>query len=156
MFKEFDRDYYKPKRADDSFARRRNNYIEYNSKGDRYENLSTEEYRKMIRSYLRDLNDHKPLTESNIEENEEDEENDSMEMNEWKIQQIMQNSCISTRNFEETRTIYSASKPVEIFMGSDTENAIDTLFNTILNRIQQAMETSNERRIGFTHESVAL
>ena len=41
-------------------------------------------------------------------------------------------------------------------MGSDTENVIDTLFNTILNRVQQAMETSNERRSGFTHESVAL
>ena len=41
-------------------------------------------------------------------------------------------------------------------MGSDTENAIDTLFNTILNRIQQAMETSNERGSGFTHDSVGL
>ena len=41
-------------------------------------------------------------------------------------------------------------------MGSDTENAIDTLFNTILDRIQQAIETSNERGSGFTHESVAL
>ena len=45
----------------------------------------------------------------------------------------MQNSCISTRNFEETRTIYSASKPVETFMGSDTENVIDTLFNNFTN-----------------------
>ena len=41
-------------------------------------------------------------------------------------------------------------------MGSDTENAIDTLFNTILERIQKAIETSNERANGFTHESVAL
>ena len=41
-------------------------------------------------------------------------------------------------------------------MGSDTENVIDTLFNTILNRVQQAIETSNERRSGFTYESVAL
>ena len=41
-------------------------------------------------------------------------------------------------------------------MGSDTENAIDTLFNTILERIQKAIETSNERGSGFTHESVAL
>ena len=41
-------------------------------------------------------------------------------------------------------------------MGSDTENAIDTLFNTILNRIQQAIETPNERGSGFTHESAAL
>ena len=41
-------------------------------------------------------------------------------------------------------------------MGSITENVIDTLFNTILNRIQQAMETSNERGSGFTHDSVGL
>ena len=40
LFKEFDRDYYKPIRADDGFSERRNNYIEYNSKRDRYENLS--------------------------------------------------------------------------------------------------------------------
>ena len=68
----------------------------------------------------------------------------------------MQSNFISDKDFEDTRTIYSASKPVEIFMGSDTENAIDTLFNTILNRIQQAIETSNERGSWFTHESVAL
>ena len=43
-----------------------------------------------------------------------------------------------------------------MFMGSDTENAIDILFNTILERIEKAMETSNERGSGFTHESVAL
>ena len=42
LFKEFDRDYYKPIRTDDGFAGRRNNYIEYKSKGDRYENLSPE------------------------------------------------------------------------------------------------------------------
>ena len=40
LFKEFNRDYYKPIRTDDGFAGRNNNYIEYKSKGDRYENLS--------------------------------------------------------------------------------------------------------------------
>ena len=64
LFKEFDRDYYKPIRTDDGFAGRRNNYIEYKSKGDRYENLSPKEYLKMIRPYLRDLiNEHKPIDE---------------------------------------------------------------------------------------------
>ena len=53
----------------------------------------------------------------------------------------MQNNFISDNNFEDTRTLYSASKPVEIFMGSDTENCIDTLFNTLLERIQKAIET---------------
>ena len=103
------------------------------------------------------INDHKPTTESNIEENEEDEENDSdADLAESKIQQIIQNSCISTRNFEETRTIYSASKPVEIFMGSDTEDVIDTLFNTILQRFQQAQETSNDKGSKFIPESAEL
>ena len=61
LFKEFDRDYYKPIRTNGGFAGRNNNYIEYTSKGDRYENLSPKEYLNMIRPYLRDLiNDHKP------------------------------------------------------------------------------------------------
>ena len=32
-----------------------------------------------------------------------------------------------------------------MFMGSYTEDAIDTLFNTILQRFQQAQETSNDK-----------
>ena len=72
------------------------------------------------------------------------------------IQLAMQNSCISTKNFEETCTIYSASEPVEIFMGSDTEDVIDTLFNTILQIVQQAQETSNDKWSEFIPESVEL
>ena len=75
---------------------------------------------------------------------------------EQKVQLIMKNIFISVKEFEDTRTIHSASKPVEIFIGSDTENIIDTFFDTILNKIQEAMETSNERGSGFTHESVGL
>ena len=124
----------------------KNYYIECRSNRDRYENLSPKEYLDIIRPYLRDLiNNHKTSMESNNEENNRAE---------WKIQLVMQNIFISVQIFEDTRTIYSASKPVEIFMGSDTENAIDKLFNTILDRIQQAIETSNERGSGFTHESV--
>ena len=76
------------------------------------------------------INDHKSTTESN---NEENEENDSdSDRAEWKIWLVMQNSCISTKNVEETRTMYSASEPVEMFMDSDTEDVIDTFFNAIL------------------------
>ena len=41
-------------------------------------------------------------------------------------------------------------------MGTDTQNIIDTLFNTILNTIEQAMETSNERGSRFTNDSIVL
>ena len=41
LFKELDRDYYKPIRTDSGFAEKNDNYIEYTSKADRYENLLT-------------------------------------------------------------------------------------------------------------------
>ena len=41
-------------------------------------------------------------------------------------------------------------------MGSDTENVIDTLFDTILERIQQTIVTSQKNGREFTHENVAL
>ena len=115
----------------------------------------------MIRPYLRDLiNKHKPTAELNNTNNTNDSNtnnsnnsnnNNNTDRAEWKIQLVMQNSFFLDK---DPRTICSASKPVEIFMGSDTENAIDTLFNTILDRIQQAIETSNERGSRFTHGSV--
>ena len=49
LFQQFDRDYYKPIKTDAGFAGRKNNYIEYKSKGDRYENLSPKEYLDVIR-----------------------------------------------------------------------------------------------------------
>ena len=68
----------------------------------------------------------------------------------------MQNNCISTKDFEEASTIYSASKPVEVFMGTNTGGTIDRLFDTLLQRFQQAIETSNDRGSEFTHERVVL
>ena len=67
LFKEFDRDYHKPIRTDGGFPGRNNQYIEYASKEDKYENSSPEEYLYMIRPYLRDLiNEHIPKMELNI------------------------------------------------------------------------------------------
>ena len=40
--------------------------------------------------------------------------------------------CISTKSFNETRTMRPKSRQVEVYMDSDTENVIDTLFNTLL------------------------
>ena len=126
--------------------------MEYTSRGDRYENLSPEEYLDIIRPYLRDLiNDHKSTAELNNEANDSD-----TRCGEWKIQLVKQNNWVSTKYFEETRTIYSAKNAVEIFMGTDTNGAIDKLFNTLIQIFQQAIERSNERGSEFTYENVAL
>ena len=61
-----------------------------------------------------------------------------------------------SKNFEETRTIYSANKPEQIFMGSNTDYVIARLFDTLLQRFQQSIETSNDNASGFNHENVAL
>ena len=49
LFKEFNRDYYKPTVIDRGLDKMHNNYIKYKSKGDKDENLSLEEYLNMIR-----------------------------------------------------------------------------------------------------------
>ena len=75
LFKELGRDYYKPVRTDGGFAGR-NNYIEYTSKGDRYENLSPKEYLNVTRPYLRDLiNEHRPIMELNNNNNNNNNNN---------------------------------------------------------------------------------
>ena len=72
------------------------------------------------------INDHKPTAELN---------NDSdTELGEWKIQLVMRNNCISVKSFKDARTIYSASELVEVFMGSDTNDVIGRVFDTILKR----------------------
>ena len=95
------------------------------SKGDKNENLH------MIRPYLRDLiNNHKtPMKLLN-------KVIDETKLGEWKIQLIMLKNCISSKDFEETCFIYSASISIEIVMGSDTNNINDELFRTLLERFQ--------------------
>ena len=68
----------------------------------------------------------------------------------------MQNSCISFKTFEETRTIYTKSEALKIFMDSDTNAVIDRLFNTLSQRFQHAQETSNERGSEFIPDSIEL
>ena len=116
----------------------------------------------MIRPYLRDLiNEQVPTMELNNNNNNNNNSknsnnNSDSDCAEWKIQLTMQNTCISTRSLEETHTIYTKSEPVEIFMGSNTEDVIDRLFNTLLQRFQRAQETSNDRGSEFIPDSVEL
>ena len=127
-------DFFKPKKTDEGFAGRRNNYTEYISEGDDNKNLSPQEYLDIIRPYLNDLI------------------NDNKASGEWKIQ--LRNRCISSKNYEETRNMYSTSENIEIFMGSNTDEVIDRLFNSILERFQDAKETSFERGSEFIFENV--
>ena len=163
-FEEYNRDYYKPKVIDRGFAGEVNNYIKYISEGDQYEKLSPGEYLNLIKQDLRDLiNKHKTIERLNNNNNNDtdnnkndDNNNNNTDLEEWKIMLRMYFKCISTKSFDEKRTMHPKSKQVEFYMGSDTENVINTLFNTLLQNFQRIQETSNERGSGFIPDSVEL
>ena len=50
--------------------------------------------------------------------------------------------------------MYSVSKNIKIFMGNNTDEVIDRLFNTMLQRFQEAKEISFERGSEFIFENV--
>ena len=80
-------DYYRPISTISVFDNK-NNYIEYESKGDKNKNLSAEEYLNMIRPYLSDMiNDHK--TEGRLKLHSGNTITDYKTKGEWEIQLSM-------------------------------------------------------------------
>ena len=130
VFDEINEDYYKPVKTKSAFI---DNYIEYESRGDKDKNLSPQEYLDMIRPYLRDMiNNHKaPL----------DDDNNGG----WKIQLTMQINFVAALNPGEIRTMDSKSKNIEILMGSETDDIINELFESSLQKDQEKLEEKNER-----------
>ena len=116
-----DEDYYKPIIANDAFN---NNYIQYESKGDKNKILTISEYLDMIRPCLVDMiNDHKNQSE-------------------WKIQLSVAINFISSKlDSDETRSIHTKSKNIEIMIGSDTNEVIEELFKFLLQNNQENLET---------------
>ena len=86
--------------------------------------MSPEEYFDIIRPYLRDMiNDHKT-------------------QNEWRIQLTMQINFISYKDSEETRTMHTKSHNIEIMVGSETDEIIEKLFQSLLQNYQKGLEES--------------
>ena len=118
----------------------------------------------MFRQDLRDLiNKHKPIeglndnnnTDNTNNNNNNDDDNDT-DLGECKIMLRMYIKCISIKSFNETRIIHPKSIQVEVYMSSNIENVIDTIFNTLLQNFQRIQETSNERGSEFIPDSVEI
>ena len=90
---EIKKNYYKPIRTKSTFN---DDYVEYESKGDKDKNLTPEDYLDIIRPFLRDIiNNHKIHGE-------------------WKTQLTMQITFISSLDTGEFRIMYSKSNTVKI------------------------------------------
>ena len=113
-------DYYKPIIVNSSFN---NNNIQYESKGDKI--LTIEEYLSMIESYLLDMiNYHK-------------------NQGEWKIQLSAETNFISSKpDSDETRIMHTKINNIEVTIGSDTDEVIENLFKSLLQRYQEKMRGS--------------
>ena len=100
-----------------------NNYIQYESKGDKDKILTVSEDLNVIRPYLVDMiNDHKNQSE-------------------WKIQLKTAINFISSKpNSDKTRFMHTKSNNMEIMIGSDTDEVIEDLFKSLLQRYQENLE----------------
>ena len=108
-----EKDHYKPIKTDSAFN---NNYIQYESIGDEDKNLSIQEYIDIIRPYLSDIiNNQKTQVE-------------------WKINLTIAITFISSKNSNETRIVHSESDNIEIMMSSKTDEIIEELFESLLQR----------------------
>ena len=144
-----DEDYYKPIIARDAFN---SSYIQYESKGDKGKNLSIKEYLNMIKLYLSDIiNDHKTrgLVKYHSGNKAWVEETSS----EWKIQLTMAINFISSKDSDETRTMHTKSNNADIMMGSETDEIIEDVFESFLQKYQEGLEESM-RGGEFTYDSV--
>ena len=128
-------DYYKPIIVNDAFN---NNYIQYESKGDKDKILTISEYLNNIRPYLVDMiNEHKNQSE-------------------WKIQLSVEINFISSKpDSDETRIMHTKSDNIEIVIGSDTNEVIEDLSKSLLQGYQENLE-EKMRDSEFNFDAVNL
>ena len=144
-----DEDCYKPIIAKGAFD---GSYIQYESKGDKGENLSIKEYFNTIRPYLSDIiKDHK--TRGLVRYHSGNKSWLEVTSSEWKIQLTMATNFISSKDSDETRTMHTKSNNVEIMIGSKTNKIIEDLFESFLQKHQEVLEESM-RGSEFAYDSV--
>ena len=95
----------------------------------------------MIRPYLSDItSDHKTQGEWRI--HSDNTMRKYKTQSEWKIHLTMAINVISAKYSDETRTMHAKSNNVEIMMGSETNEIIEELFKSFLQRYQEGLEES--------------
>ena len=95
--------YYKPVRVSNFWS---NNYIEYESNGDRNKTLSVEEYLNKIRPYLKDIINNLKKSDT------------------WKIQLTIANNFISSLDNDEECVMHSKSDYIDIMINDEADEVI--------------------------------
>ena len=135
-----DEDYYKTIKTTNGFDNK-NSYIEYESKGDKNKNLSPKKYLDMIRPYLSDIiNDQKTHEVWKVHSANKTIDYKTT-LGEWKIQLSMKVNFVSSKDdSDEIHKMHTKSHNVEIMMGSETDEIIEELFESLLQNYQKGLE----------------
>ena len=121
MYESDKEDYYKPLKIGNAFS---SNYTEYKSNEDKDKTLFIDDYLNMIKQHLSDII------------------NDHATHGEWKIQLTMAINFTSSKDSNETRTMYTKSDNIEIIISNETGEIIKKRFESLLQRYQEGFEKS--------------
>ena len=108
-------DYYEPKRVSNFWN---NNYIKYESNGDKNRNLSLDVYLKKIESYLKNIII------------------DIRNSDTWKIYLTIATNFISSKDTKEEGVMHSSSDNIKFTTNSDENDVIENLFNSLRSKYQ--------------------
>ena len=149
-----DEDYYKPIRTKSTFN---DNYIVYESEGDKDKNSSHKKYLNMIKPYLPSIiNDHKAHGKLKVPSGNKIIDYKTTALGKWKIQLKMSINFTSSKDDSDEICIMSTkSDNIEIIMGSETDEIIEELFESLLQNHQKDLEESMKQS-GFNFDSVDL
>ena len=123
---ESNEDYYESEKINGTFN---DNYVEYESNGDKDKRLSIEEYLDMIRPYSSKIIDY--------------------HKDEWNIQLTMEDGFISIEDFRETISIYIKSKNIVIVTGYEIDGIIEKLYDSLLEKYQEGLEEKMKKATLF-------
>ena len=104
----------------------------------------------MIRPYLSDMiNDHKTQKIWKVHSGNKIIDYKTT-LEEWKIQLTMSINFISSKDdSDETRNMRTKSDNIEIMIGSETDEIIEELFKSLLQKYQERLEESMKRSVYF-------
>ena len=112
---EKEEDYSGPKRVSNFWN---NNYIKYESNGDKNRNLSLDVYLKKIESYLKNIII------------------DIRNSDTWKIYLTIATNFISSKDTKEEGVMHSSSDNIKFTTNSDENDVIENLFNSLRSKYQ--------------------
>ena len=125
-----------------------NNYIEYESRGDKNKNLSVKEYLNMIRPYLSDMiNHHK--THGKWKFHSGNKVIDYKTEGELKIQLTMAINFMPSKDSEETCTMHTKSHNLEIMMEVKQTESLKKFLNLFAKISRRIRKKNDRKRIYF-------